>query len=96
MIAPLSRHSLQSVPEDSTLMPPPECQSSMIQKTKKKQRKRKCESDNLEVDQVPQSSSLNSTDVIPSSINRNSREISYMSQENVRTGKRSRKERLRK
>ena len=61
--------------------------SSVIQSKNKK--KRKCA--DLEADQVPESSSMNSTDVISTSVIRNSRETSYMSQENVVEGKRSRK-----
>ena len=93
LITPASRHSLQSIPEDSNLMPPPDCQSSMIQNKNERQRKRKCESDvDLEADQVPQSSSSNSTDIISTSI-RNSRETIFLSQENVVKGKRSRRQR---
>ena len=63
----------------------------------RRQRKRRCESDNdLEVDQVPQSSSLNSTDMISTSIIRNSREHSYLSQENVVKGTRCRKTKKKK
>ena len=90
-IAP-ARHSLRSVPEEYKLMPPPECESSVIQNKNKK--KRKCA--DLEADQVPESSSMNSTDIISTSIIRNSRETSYMSQENVVEGKRSRKKMERK
>ena len=64
----------------------------MIQDRRTYTRKRKCVSNNdLEVEQVPNSSSLNSTDIISTSVIRNSREKSYLSQENVVKGKRSRK-----
>ena len=64
----------------------------MIQDRRTYTRKRKCVSNNdLEVEQVPKSSSLNSTDIISTSVIRNSREKSYLSQENVVKGKRSRK-----
>ena len=92
ILAPPPRFSIQSLPDDSKLRPPPKSQSSLIQDRRTYSRKRKCVSNNdLEVEQVPQSSSLNSTDMISTSVIRNSREKSYLSQENVVKGKRSRK-----
>ena len=92
MLAPPPRSSIQSLPDDSKLRPPPKSQSSMIQDRRTYTRKRKCVSNNdLEAEQVPQSSSMNSTDVISTSKVKNSRENSYLSQENVVKGKRSRK-----
>ena len=92
MLAPPPRSSIQSLPDDPKLRPPPNSQSSMIQDRRTYTRKRKCVPNNdLEVEQVPQSSTLNSTDMIESSVIRNSREKSYLSQQNVVKGKRSRK-----
>ena len=77
MLAPPPRSSIQSLPEDLKLRPPPNCQSSMIQDRRTYTRKQKCVSNNdLEAEQVPQSSSLNSPDMISTSIVRNSRECS--------------------
>ena len=73
--------SMQSLPDDSKLRPPPKCQSSLIQDRRTYSRKRKCVSNNeLEVEQVPQSSSLNSTDMISTSVIRNSREVEQVPQ----------------
>ena len=78
-----ARPSLDSVPEESVLMPPPVCQSSMIQS---KKNKRKCDDVNVQ-------SNSNSSGFDSSSFIRNSREKSYVDESNIQSGKRNRKER---
>ena len=78
-----ARPSIDSIPEDSVLMPPPVCHSSMIQS---KSKKRECE------DVIVQSNS-NSSGFDSSSFIQNSREKSYIDESNIQTEPRKRTKR---
>ena len=81
------RQSIRSIPDDS-MLPPPMSQSSGILKTKK----RKC-SKEQEEEPLQRVSAANSSDTETSSLIPNSQDSLHISQCNVVTGKRQRKQR---